>query len=247
MTATTPNGSVPALAEKDDKAKDEGMEEGVVSDDPATKLHQLLKERLSPEELKEVGSILLELAGGEGEPGLDNACGAKDEEEAEDEDEEKAEDAEVEHVNMRMSTKADTGPKVVKNGGKEGELQKEGAMDAAMVRGLIETNVSAALAKNDAKHRAIRKAYADVKPYVGELAMDAASPDEVYRAALKMRDVPNADKLHSSALLTVLEMLPKAGASAPAVRRSDANLGMDAKAVEGFNSRFPNLARVLSH
>ena len=81
--ATTPNGSVPALAEKDEEARDEGMEEGIVSDDPATKLHAILKDKLSPEELKQVGEVLLELAGGEAVEGADEA-----EEEAEDESEE---------------------------------------------------------------------------------------------------------------------------------------------------------------
>ena len=230
--ATAPNAGIPALAEKKeekDEARDEGMEEGVVSDDPATKLHAILKGKLSPEELKEVGSILLELAGGEEAEGEDKACSAKDseEEEAEDESEEekKAEDEDE--------------PKAKDEEKKEGS--REGAMDAATVKSLINQAVEA----NNARHLGIRKALSHVKRSpIGEIAMDEnwKSSDDVYRAALKMADVPDIDKIHASALPAILDLLPRAGsASAP---RSVSRLAQDNAAAKDTLVRFPDANRL---
>ena len=232
MAGLEPNAGIPALAEKEEeKAKDEGLEEGVVSDDPATKLHAILRDKLSPEELKSVGEILLELAGGEeveeaeGEPGLDKARGAKDEteEEAEDEsEEEKKEEAKDEEPASKEPEK------------------KEGAMDAATVKSLIKQAVLA----NDARHLGIRKAIAHVKRSpVGELAMDEnwKSSDDVYRSALKAAEVPNVDAIHPSAFPSILDLLPRAGAPAP---RSEARLAQDAAAVKVTLARFPDANRL---
>lgn len=224
LTATAPSGSVPALAsQEEEKARDvdPGLQNEVAHDDPAQKLHALLSGKLSPEELKQVGEVLLELAGGEDVEGADEA-----KEEAEDEsEEEKKEEAKDEEPQEPVK--------------KEGH--REGAMDAATVKSLI----SQAVAANDARHLGIRKAMAHVKSSaIGELAMDEAwkSGDDVYRAALTMAEVPNIDGIHASALPAILDLIPRAGSVSST--RPASRIAQDASAAKDTLVRFPDSNRL---
>jgi hypothetical protein len=104
------------------------------------------------------------------------------------------------------------------------------AMDAAIKR---------AVARTVQTQKNIRAAERFVRPWVGDLAMDAARPSDVYRTALKALGMDSAkvDKMHPDALLPVLEAQPR-----PSVRRPNQGgprMAADAK-IEGgsFAERF---------
>jgi len=119
----------------------------------------------------------------------------------------------------------------------EKDLITKPAMDAA-----ISAAVKAAEKRSHENAKAIRAAERAVRPYVGELAMDAASPDEVYRKALGMMGVEGVDTVHASALPILLKTLPLPGSNA--APRREAKIAQDAAAVDARAKRFPALARI---
>lgn len=110
------------------------------------------------------------------------------------------------------------------------------AMDAA-----IATAVKAAELKAIRTQREIRDAEKAVRPYVGELAVACDSADGVYRAALKVLGYAEADKVHASALPSILALMPKPGARAP---YSEARIAADSAAVDDYAKMFPDTARI---
>lgn len=88
--------------------------------------------------------------------------------------------------------------------------------------------------------RAARDAEAFVFPYVGKLAIAYDSAEEIERAAALVLKIPNAAKLHASALRTVIGMMPKAG------ERHSPRLAADARPADdgGFATRFPNAMKI---
>lgn len=110
------------------------------------------------------------------------------------------------------------------------------AMDAAAVKATVDAAVAAAVKRQNDLH----EAKAIVRPYVGELRMACDSAEQVYRAALKIMGVKNADSIHHSALRTVIELQPKAH-SAPA--RAQA---MDSAASSSFSERYGDHAARLA-
>jgi len=91
--------------------------------------------------------------------------------------------------------------------------------------------------------RSIREAERFVRPWVGDMAMDARGPADIYRAALRALGV-KADKMHPDALRPVLEAQPKP--SARVARERQIQIASDANVkVEGsFADRFPDAAKV---
>lgn len=91
--------------------------------------------------------------------------------------------------------------------------------------------------------RNIRKAEREVRPWVGDLAMDEAmSADDVYGAALKALNVETKD-IHPSAWPTVLKLQPLPGAHKGG-GNPQPRVAMDAKSTQSFNEMFPDAARV---
>lgn len=117
----------------------------------------------------------------------------------------------------------------------EPDMVDKKAMDAA---------IESAVQSERHRQRDIREAEQAVRPYVGEIAMACDSAEEVYRQALGILGVPEAKTIHASALPTVLRMQAKPGAR-PSEHRAGA-IAMDASAVDGFNKRFPDAARITS-
>jgi hypothetical protein len=116
---------------------------------------------------------------------------------------------------------------------KVGEGPDKKAMDAA---------VKIAVEQATNNQREIRKAERDVRPWVGELAMDEAKcPEDVYAAALKARNV-KIDGVHPSAYSVILKNLPLPGQGAN--RSSSPRVAMDAASRASFNDRFPNVGRI---
>lgn len=108
--------------------------------------------------------------------------------------------------------------------------------------GDVKSAMDAAITAERKNQKAIREAERFVRPWVGEMpAMDAAGPEDVYRTALKMCGVANADKMHRDALRPVLEVQPKAGDQ---IRYTAPSLASDAAPSQGFFERFPNLRGV---
>jgi hypothetical protein len=86
------------------------------------------------------------------------------------------------------------------------------------------------------REREIHAALRQVRPYVGELAMDHDSGDEVRRTALTMLGI-KTEGVHPSAFSTILAMQPLAGAKPPVV-------ALDSAGAKGFAERFPDALRV---
>jgi hypothetical protein len=122
------------------------------------------------------------------------------------------------------------GGKPKTDGGSAGLVSK-GAMDAA-----IQQATKAAIRLQ----QGIRAAERAVRPYVGELAMDAASPAEVYRTALKMmgRDVSRVQD--TEALKVILESQPLPGSK----RNAKPTVAQDAASANSYDKMFPNASRI---
>lgn len=104
------------------------------------------------------------------------------------------------------------------------------AMDAA-IKTAVKTAQDAAI-KNQ---RAIRQAERFVRPWVGELAMDAANhPADIYRGALKALGVKGVEKVHPDALKPILEAQPL-----PSRAPRHVQIAADAKPEGSFFDRFP--------
>jgi len=114
-----------------------------------------------------------------------------------------------------------------KGGGEKGESITKGAMDAA-------------IANVRKEQRELREAERFVAPYVGEIAIACDSAEQVHRAALKILGVKNAEKVHASALTTLISMHPTISAR----KRDNATLAADAAPSDDFLTRFPDAARI---
>jgi hypothetical protein len=121
------------------------------------------------------------------------------------------------------------------------------AMDAALKDERVRSEASTAKAiaaathARDEQHRLAREAEKFVRPLVGELAIAYDSAEEIYRAALQMRNV-NIEGMHPSAYRPVLEQV----AALPKQRDARQDLGMDAKATASFDERYPGANRIRS-
>lgn len=124
---------------------------------------------------------------------------------------------------------------------KDAEMNKEPMVSkTAMDQALAET-ARTVEQRVLATSRDIAAAFAHVRPWVGELANDAAiaSPHDVYRKALTSLNVEGAATAHPDALKTMLDAQPKPGA-----RRETATVAMDAAAEKSLAERFPHAAKI---
>jgi hypothetical protein len=110
------------------------------------------------------------------------------------------------------------------------------AMDAA-----IRSAVSRAQQQAVQNQRNIRAAERHVRPWIGDMAMDSATPADVYRTALKALGLPasKVDKYHQDALVPILDNMPRPGARKPG-QAARPSMAQDTK-IEGgsFLDRFP--------
>jgi hypothetical protein len=123
---------------------------------------------------------------------------------------------------------------------RRGELEHISGKDQVVTKKALDAAMATArrLGAADAirREREIHTALREVRPYVGDLAMDHDSADEVRRTALKMLGV-KTEGVHPSAFSTILAMQPLAGARQPVV-------AMDSAGAKGFAERFPDALRV---
>lgn len=124
---------------------------------------------------------------------------------------------------------------------KEAAAAKDNAMKDMVSKPAMDAAITAAVATERERHKGLNAALTKVRPIVGELSMAFDSGADVFRHVLKMKGVPNVDKIHESALETVVDMQPKAGAQA---RIETPSLGMDSEQVDRFTKRFPGSERI---
>jgi hypothetical protein len=109
------------------------------------------------------------------------------------------------------------------------------AMDAA-----LDVHGKAVEARVLKTQRAIHAAVADVKPWVGELAMDELdSAEAVYRTALASMEI-DVTAVHADALKPILHAQPKPGDKKPAI----SEMALDAAASESLAKRYPGAAKI---
>jgi hypothetical protein len=225
---TEPNAGLPAGVEGEEH-EGEGVGEEVAHDEPAAAIHAILKDKCSPEELAQIGELLEAIAAPEGDDDEDDSV----------EGEEHGEPAPGEHEGEDEDSEEDTtegedeDEEDMTQGNKEQFVAKP-AMDAAIAAAVADAEKRAF-----ANSKAIREAERAVRPYVGELAMDAASAEQVYRKALSMLNVDGHDKVEAKSLPYLLRQVQLPGSNhAP---RRESRLAQDAAADEGFAKRFPRL------
>lgn len=109
------------------------------------------------------------------------------------------------------------------------------AMDEA-----IKSATETAIAGERRNQQAIHAAREAVEPYVGKLSLAFDSAPDVYRKALTMMGVKDADKIHADALPHVLSAQRKPG------QRDNGrpSLAHDAKPSEDFHTRFAGASRI---
>lgn len=188
------------------------------TDDEYAKSREFLKDKLSPEDMAKCEAIWKEGASADGE--------------SEEESEEEKKHREDEEKKIMDKKARDKGARDAEEDN-ESPITKS-AMDAAI------SAVKRSASENALQlMRQVRDAERAVRPYVGELAMAHDSAEAVYRAALSALGVKEAATIHESALKTVLEMQPRAGAARPIQ-----TIAQDAARQKSFADRFPNASRV---
>jgi hypothetical protein len=93
--------------------------------------------------------------------------------------------------------------------------------------------------------RQIREAERFVRPWVGELAMDANTPADVYRVALRALGVKGSDRMHADALRPVLEAQPRPSARVARDRQYQIATDSNGHAEGSFADRFPDAAKII--
>jgi hypothetical protein len=178
--------------------------------------------------------------------------GAKDEEG--ETDEEKADRLEAEAKALRA--KGDKKGAKDKRGAKDSEEETEEEKAARLKReraddAITPAAMDAAIASaNTATEKRLREAFKAVddarrfvRPWVGELALACDSAEEVERAAATILKIPDADKVHHSALRPLIKMTPKPGERTTPGLANDSRY-RPADDAEGFAKRYPNAAKI---
>ena len=93
-----------------------------------------------------------------------------------------------------------------------------------------------------ARMKGARDAEAFVRPWVGQLAIAYDSAEEIERATAIVLKIPGADKVHHSALRSLISLMPKPG-ERPRDLAHDARPRGDSDAT-GFSKRFPDAQRI---
>ncbi len=110
------------------------------------------------------------------------------------------------------------------------DMVSKPAMDAA---------IASAVQRERQAAKELREAERFVRPFVGELAVTFDSAENLLRSAAKAMKIPDADKVHASALRTLITVAGTKPARAPA-----ALVAMDAAANDDYAKRFPNAGRL---
>ncbi len=107
----------------------------------------------------------------------------------------------------------------------------------------MNTALSALTANLTKQHAETAEARTFVRPYVGEVSMALDSADKVLRAAATAMEIEDADKIHASALKTVIKECGRARTAA-AQGADMANDSVTSATAKSFNERFPGADRI---
>ena len=121
--------------------------------------------------------------------------------------------------------------------------RSEGAKDT-VTKEAMDAAIAAAEASAVERAMAIDEARRVCRPYVGDMDTKFVNADSVYLAALKIKGVKEAEKIHPSAYRTILEMQPKAADEAQRAEREQHRQTFDAGQKKSFLERYPNAAKI---
>lgn len=234
MDDLEPNAAVPAMQPD--------LEQKPVMDSPMlmAKIKEFLADKLPPETLAQLDALAVP------DDGIDEATMNPEEKQLW---EDRAADARARlgrDETPEERAEREKGEKAMdaKRARDSGRAMDRRAMDNAIttavaaVEGRTESRVRDAVATERRNQREIREAVTFVRPWVGELAMDAAeSSADVYRAALTGLGV-KLDGVPPEAFRVILENHPRPGASP--TRR----VAQDGAPGKGFFDRFPEAKRI---
>lgn len=129
---------------------------------------------------------------------------------------------------------------------REEEEAKAKAQDKMITKDEMNTAVKSAIEAERANGRAIQAAFAAVKPWVGDLAMDdnIRSATDVHRKAAAALGIKGASTLHADALLPIIEAQPRPGV-ARAERGMAEDMASDA-AMSDFAKMFPGADHIVN-
>ena len=122
------------------------------------------------------------------------------------------------------------------------ELKAEDAASKIAMDAAVQAASKATETRIVARMNAARDAETFVRPWVGQLAIAYDSAEEIERATAIVLKIPGADKVHHSALRSLISLMPK-----PGERQRD--LAHDARPrgdsdATGFSKRFPDAQRI---
>lgn len=156
-----------------------------------------------------------------------------------------AEDAEEDDEDMAGDDKEDDDKKdkiEAKDKGAKDKMGKDKAKDGMVTKAAMDSALKAVRDETLKHGRDLRDAEKFVQPWVGAIAVAQDSAEAVYRTALGMLNVKDADKLPAAALRPILENIPVPGAT---TKRMNVNVvAMDAAGAKSYAERFPNAARI---
>lgn len=252
----------PFLKEKEDE--EEGEDRRARDDDPTAAVEAFLKDKVSGADLQHVCNLL---RGGEDDSDAnDSEAHAAGEEELEDlgaAGDDQGDPSDVDRSREWHIGEEEYPPKSSGQSGRAMDRAKDrkakdrraqdepppfkgmpqvgkGPMDKRAMDAAIKLVVD----QERKNQHAVRKAEREVRPWVGDLAMDEAmSPSDVYRAALTSLGVKGLESIHPSAYQTILSYQPKPGATRSHTL-GGTRVAMDAATQQNFYERNPDVARI---
>lgn len=187
-----------------------------------------------------------------GKEAKDNKDDDDDQAEDWDDDDEEGKDGSVSELDAHEGE--DPGPNGPVNkkvgtgsgGAKDRSARSMMGKDKAITQHALDQALSSVTKTVREQERGIREAEKFVRPWVGELAADLAmdSAEDVYRHALTILKVKDAETLPGPALRTVLSYVPKPGSRAHRELERGSAMGMDSAHVKSFDEYFPDAKRI---
>lgn len=213
----------------------------------------MFHDNLPENALDEGENVEIEVEEAEGKDGMVEQEEGEDEEIEQEEAESETDDelAEMEgdrkHADDRRGAKDRRHAKDRKHADDRRADDRRGARDSAMDTKKFMTidaankAIEAAVKKERANVSETMDARTFVRPYVGELSMALDSAEKVLRAAAESMGIEEADKIHASALKTIIKLTGSRAASQSSDR---SDMAHDTSGVKSFAERFPGAARI---
>jgi hypothetical protein len=248
------------------KEREESEDRRARDDDPTAAIEEFLKDKVSGADLQHVCNLLR--GGGDDSDANDSEAHAEGEEQLEDlgsaGEDDQGGPSDVERSRDWYMGEEEYPPK---SSGQSGRAMDRRAKDrkakdrrahdqpppfkgvpevgkGPMDKRAMDAAIKLVVDEERKNQQAIRKAERVVRPWVGDLAMDAAmSADDVYRSALTVLGVKDIDKIHPQNYEMILSYQPKPGAIRSHTL-GGTRVAMDAVTQKSFFERNPDVARI---